>query len=154
MADPVSEQIMAALASRLGGITGTGYHQNVHAVVRPTRMGGFTPTDKDIILRFNSYTGDVNLSPCGYIDRDMMVKAECVLQPAESSTTSVDEAILWFAGDVEKSIKSDDTLGGLCHWADVTDVNRIDSANADYDGADVTIQIRFRTSRTDPTVKG
>jgi hypothetical protein len=151
---PIVERIMGALKTKLEGITiAAGYQQTVSSVVRPTRLGGFTPADRMIVLSQKGMAAEDSESAIGHTARMLKVEVRCILRTSEAETTPIDTRTNKFSADVEKILLVDESLGGLADWIDVDDVE-IQDPGDDFAGCTVNLTIGYRTLRTYPYSRG
>jgi hypothetical protein len=157
MATPVSELIASVLESRLNLLTVDGdYETTVCEVVRPTRLGTWTPQDLQIVLTQDSPQINEELSYPGNppaVAYEMQFNVRCHVMTDERDETAVDTTCNRFAADVVKAVCSTGTdwytMGGYAINAQWQAYENIDGSGS-LDGVNVPLLVTFRTDEGNP----
>lgn len=155
----VAEEIALVLKSRLEAMIGDSstYPTDVLEVIRPTRMGDFTPADRQVVLVQGqpeivpelSYPGN---PPATAYRQTYQIR--CHIMGSERNPEVIDTVINQFHADVVKAVYAG---GNVWH---TMDDNAIDAefrspeyvtADGGLDGVNVPIAITFRADEGDPT---
>ena len=153
---PVNERIAQVLLARLELlIGGTKPETPVVEVVRPTRLGDFTPKNMQIVLTVGGIEENEELSHAGNpaaIAYDIKVSIHFHLLPSELDPTPIDEIINTAAADVAESITDSGVdwfnFGGLSINANINAYERID-ATGGVDGFTLPLVVTYRVSEND-----
>lgn len=157
MSYPVIEQIAQKLKARLETITvANGYNQTVCSVVRPTRTGGFSPSDKLIVLQQgdgvrdeeNDYAGNPNA-----IAWMQPFIVQLYVRPSDRDITPVDTIINVFAADAIKAIGSPNnwhTWDGLAFNTFIRDPQSFAESQGEHEGVELQIDVNYRVNENDP----
>lgn len=153
----ILENIAVELERRLKLMVGnTDFNTNVYEVVRPKRLGDYTPIHKQIVLTQGEEEIDEELSCPGNppaIARRQKFNIRCHLMTDEKATDAIDTDINAFASDVILAVTDDYNT-----WH-TFDGNAIDAAwgtrelvNADggIDGVNLPLYVTYRTNENDP----
>lgn len=154
---PVVDRISDVLFRRLQLLTaGYSVFTPVVEVIRPTRMGGFTPQHLQIVLTMGDKARNTELDCPGNppaIAWDQTFNIRCHVMPSERDTTRVDEIVNAFAADVMQVVcdagSQWHTFDGLAiesQWQDMQDID----ADGSFVGVNVPITITFRTDENNP----
>lgn len=164
-AKPVIERIAEAIIYRLQ-LLAADYspHTAVSEVIRPLRMGGFTPKHMQIVL--------TQLAPQRVFELDMpgnppanayalQFNIRCHVMPSEKDTTPVDEVINTFAADVIKVVGDTTTeleeyrayawtsFRGLAIDAEWQSQEAV-AADGGPSGVNVPLIVTYRVQESDP----
>jgi len=148
----IVEQISAAIETRLETITtDNGYSLSVSEVVRPTRIGGVSPKDKQIVLRQGNWKppGEQE-SASNSTTKVQIYYVTCWVRSSDKATTAVDTEINQLAADVEKALMSDDTFGGLAIMSDLTGGIALESDDGQCEGITLLLEVQYRCRWGDP----
>lgn len=164
---PVIERIAEALLYRLRLLTaGYSVFTPVREVIRPTRLGGYTPRHLQIVV--------TQLAPERMPEYDLpgdppalawMVQfnIRCHVLPSEKDTTEVDEITNTMAADVVKVVCDETaelpefvgfawhTFRNLTIWAEWQSMEAIDS-DGSFDGINIPLAVTYRTDETNPYI--
>lgn len=148
---PVIERIAEVLADRLETLTIAGTEQTtVSEVVRPTRLGTWTPQDNQIVLTIGQTVRVPELDCPGNPPAecvDTMYLINCHVLPSERDDTSKAAFINRFVADVRKAVCNPTsqwhTFGQLAFDARFGDWESINDTS--FDGAQIPLTIRYRT---------
>ena len=147
--DPVVERIATVLLERLAASA------DFDEVIRPTRMGGYTPKHSQVVLtqddpeRVDELGLPGNPPAIAYAQR---FNIRCHVMPSEKDTVKVDDFVNIIASDVVKAVCVDAnwyTFGGRAIDAQWESRENID-ADGGIDGINVPLTITYRTSELDP----
>lgn len=159
IARPISEQIAQALFERLEYlVAGYSAYTPVSEVIRPTRLGGFTPKHLQIVLTQEAPERNEELSCPGNppsVAWNQRFNIRCHVMPSERDPTPVDEIINTMAADVQQVVSDATdwhTFGSLALNAEWQTHENIDG-DGSYDGVNVPIVITYRTDENNPYVK-
>lgn len=155
MAEPVIELCAVAIKTQLATITvANGYLTEVAEVIRPTRMGGYTPKDKQIVM----FQGDRHPPEDGEVEGKSEWVQEFVLSlglmPTESDTTAADTFVNRFAADVEKALKTNESawaFSGRVNWW-IPEVTLVQLP--EIDAATLQLNVHYRTAYGDGFTAG
>ena len=154
---PISERIAAVLFERLQLLTaGLSDYSKVYEVVRPTRLGGFTPRHLQIMLTAGDkqrvpeldYPGN---PPANAYQQTWNIR--CHVMPSEKDPTPIDTYIETIAADVVRAVCGTDE-----YWHTFNDL-AIDAtwesheavqADGGLDGVNVPIAVLYRVAENDP----
>ena len=154
----IIENIAVEIASRLSAMIGdtASYPIDLQEVVRPTRFGGFTPKDKQIILTEGVENAVPELSYPGSppaVAASRVFNIRCHLMPSERSDEPIDTQINEFTSNVIKAIctpsSSWHTFGGnalLAEWGAFQPF----VADGGVDGINMPLRVTYRVSENDP----
>jgi len=148
MSEPVSEQIMAVVKSRLLGYTTD--------TQRPTRIGTWRPKDGTIVVTQTTIERDDELSYAGNPPVqawNMGVMVACVLKPSDRDTVAIDtyRNRLW-----AEVIKACCDVPRWHTWGEKAINSLVNSAeehtddNGAFAGVKVMMMITFRTDEGNP----
>ena len=109
MATCIPEAIMVVIETRLKTITvANGYENTVSEVVRPTRLGGFQPQDKQLFLTWTGELVPIPENSCPgnppAIAWGMPIDIAGVLRAPDEDRTAADTLKLQFMSDVIKAL--------------------------------------------------
>ncbi len=152
----ILETIAVELERRLNlMVSNSTYGTNVREVVRPTRLDGYTPRDKQIVLTFGD-SDEVDELMCPgnppAVARRQTFNIRCHVMNTENSREAIDTAANTFASDVIKAVCSPTT------WH-TFDGNAIDSvwlpreqvsADGGLDGIHLKLAVTYRTDEDNP----
>jgi hypothetical protein len=157
MSVTVVENIARVLLARLETLAtaNNGYNTRAKEVIRPERLGGWTPKDLQIVLTQGAAEEVPDLSypgnpPAVAIRQTFNIR--CHVIPSERSTTPVETIINTFSSDVRKCVTSPTSwhqFGGYSIDAEFTGREDI-AADGGPDGFNMPIAILYRTSENDP----
>lgn len=157
MATSIPEQIAVKVKARLEQITtANGYELDVAEVVRPTRLGGFRPQDKQLVITQETITRVNELSHPGNppaIARNLPLKIAGALRASETDTTPSDTQKNQFWADVLKAL-GDVASGDWTKWDGLAIDSRVDDVedstqdDGSSDGFYVILNVIFRTDET------
>ena len=155
MGTAIIEQIAQDLVSTLETITlANDYTFTVPAVTRPRRTGiPYSPAHHEIIVLAGDRSRESELdcvgSPPGIAWRQVFSLDLC-LRVSEASTTPIDQLANAFEVAVVTALMSDRSRGGL---AIDTQHARTDylTADEDYEGCTLLIEVMYRTAENDPS---
>lgn len=153
----VCESIALELYDRLLVLVGnTTYPIDIVEVVRPTRLGNYTPRDMQIVLTQGESEVVEELSCPGNppaIARRQRWNCHCHLMNDETSEESIDARINEFYGCVVQAICDPanewHTFGGYAIDAMIGDPEMI-NADGGIDGVTVPVYATYRTDENDP----
>lgn len=155
-ARPIVEQIAVELYKRLQKLeAGSSTSTKVAEVIRPKRLGGWTPKHLQIVLTQGVPELNDELSYPGNppaIAYDQIFRIHCHVMPSELDPISVDEYINVMVADVQKEVTSPSlwhTFGGLAFNANFELAEQIDS-DGSFDGATLPLRVSYRVSENDP----
>lgn len=156
MASPICERIAVKVKVRLGLIDeDDGYETTVSQVVRPTRLGGFTPKDYQLIVTQGNMIYNREQSRHGNPPAIAWVIPFIiagVIKQNESDTTAVAALKNTFAADVIKAVTSVADWHNWDQLAIDTTFGNVD----DYTGSDgqagfkIGMNVLFRVDEDDP----
>ena len=157
---PVSiiENIALEILDRLSGMVGdtANYPIDIQEVIRPTRFGGFTPIDRQIVLTEGVESVVPELSCPGSPPAVASVRAfniRCHLMPSERSDEAIDAQINEFTSNVKKAIctpaSSWHTFGGNALFAEWGAIQPF-VADGGIDGINMPLRVTYRVSENDP----
>lgn len=164
---PVIERIAEALLYRLRLLTaGYSVFTPVLEVIRPTRLGGFTPRHLQIVVtqnapeRVTDYDLPGNPPATAWV---VQFNIRCHVLPSEKDTTEVDEIVNTMAADVVKVVCDETaelpefvdtawhTFRDLAIVAEWQTQETIDS-DGSSDGINVPLAVTYRTDETNPYI--
>lgn len=160
MAVPIIEQIARKIKARLEEITIANGYTWAASVKRPTRIGGFTPKDKEVILfqLSRELAEEPNTEGASEAVEWWDTFAALVYAlDSDESTDPIDTLVNQRQADVEKALHT-------CHPDEtVTDWARIDGLaldsnfgepqpfeGADFSGVGVLMRVHYRVKENDP----
>jgi hypothetical protein len=155
----VVEQIAQVIESRLLAMVGdaVAYPIDVLEVVRPTRLGEFTPSDRQIVLVQGPQEIVAELSYPGNPPATcfrQVYQIRCHIMGSERAAETIDSALNQFQNDIFKAIKSVGstwhTFGGLAIDAQFLSPEYV-AADGGIDGVNCPIAVTFRTDEDDLT---
>ena len=156
MSVSVLESISVELLRRLTLLVdNTTYDTKVVEVIRPTRLGTWTPQHLQIVLTQGSEEVVDELSYPGNppsVARRQTFNIRCHVMPDEQELDAVETVINTFAADIVKVVCTEANwyqFAGLsinADWLPVEDIQ----ADGGVDGVNVPIAILYRTSEGDP----
>lgn len=134
--------------------TAGAFNTTVSEVIRPTKFGGYTPKNWQIVITSDT---DINeeLSHPGNPPATCFVTTfaiRCHVIPSERSETPIDTLTSQFAADVRKAICTSTTwytMGGYAVIADFGKPEQIASETS-IGGIVVPLVVTFRTDEDDP----
>ncbi len=154
----VLESIADVLHDRLSAMVAdpVTYPIEVSEVIRPTRYGGFTPLDKQIVLTEGPERPIPELSCPGSppaVAFERIFNIRCHALPSERDTEGIDVVLNEFAANVKKCVcqpaSSWHTFGGYAIKADWGDFQPFIS-DGGIEGINMPIRITYRVSENDP----
>lgn len=154
---PVVERIAMVIFDRLQ-LLAAGYSEflTVVEVVRPTRMGGYTPKHLQLVLSQDDPEELPGLSRPGNppaVANRVRFNVHCHVMPSEKDPTPVDEYINAIAGDVIKVVtdpaSSWHTMDGLAFNARIGATESI-GADGGVDGVNVPVEVDYRVTESNP----
>ncbi len=158
MSVAVIELIALELFDRLSDMIGdNSYTTVVSEVIRPTRQGGFTPKNLQIVMTQASDQRAPNLDYPGNppaIASVVTYNVHCHVLQDETNTDAIDSITEQFASDVVKAIVGSDsmwyTMDGNAVIAELLSHEPV-SSEGGPSGVNVPIAITYRVSENDPT---
>lgn len=156
---PINERIAYALFERLQYLA-AGYspYTAVSEVIRPTRMGGYTPKHLQIVLTQDAPERNEELDCPGNppaIAWDQRFNIRCHVMPSEKDPTPVDELVNTMAADVQQVVTDATdwhTFGDLALNAQWQTPENIDG-DGGIDGINVPLVITYRVAENNPYQK-
>ena len=152
----VLESISVELARRLALLVdNTTYDTKVVEVIRPTRLGTWTPQHLQIVLTKGAEEVVDELSYPGNppsVARRQTFNIRCHVMTDEQDLDAVETVINTFAADIVKVVCTEANwyqfagLSIIADWLPVEDIQ----ADGGVDGVNVPIAILYRTSEGDP----
>lgn len=153
---PVSELIARELLRRLERLEdGYSVYSDVVQVIRPTRLGGFTPKHLQIVLTQSSPEIDEELSHPGNPPATayrVTFNIRCHVMPSEDDIAAVDDIVNTLAADVTRVVCDETnwhTFAGNAVDAEWLAHENIDG-DGSIDGVNVPLAVVFRTDETNP----
>jgi hypothetical protein len=157
---PVSERIACEIFDRLQLLAAQySVYTPVSEVIRPTRMGGYTPKHLQMVLTQNDPEVDSELGCPGNPPATalkILFNIRCHVMPSEKDITVVDEIINTFDADVVRVITDPDlfgtqwhTMGGLAIDAEFQTRESIDS-DGSFAGTNIPLLVTYRTDENNP----
>lgn len=153
----ILENIAVELERRLNLMVGnTDYGTNVFEVIRPTRLDGFTPRNRQIVMTQGEEEISEELSCPGNpaaIARIQRFNIRCHIMTDELARDAIDTNINSFAADVVLAVTDD-----YATWH-TFDNNAIDAAwgnrelvaaDGGIDGMNLPLFVTYRTDENDP----
>lgn len=152
MATCILEQIAAALETVLKGITvANGYTLDVGPVVRRTRVEGFAPEDRAIVLAQEDPEEDGEYEGGGSFRGWVQpFSIYCFRQASEKDLADLDTRINAIRADVEKAVRADPTLGALATDTRVRVPDLWALKSAAFEGVTVHVDVHYLTKEDDP----
>ncbi len=157
MSVAVVENIARNLYTRLQTLltVSASYNTRASEVIRPERLGGWTPKHLQIVLTQGTAEEVPELSypgnPASVAVRQTF-NIRCHVMPSEKSTTPVETTINTFSADVRKCVTYPASwwqFGGYAIDAEFTGREDI-AADGGLDGFNMPIAILYRTPENDP----
>ena len=155
---PVIEDIAVVLFSRLQGLLVAGTYQTTASeIIRPLRLGGYTPKDWQVVLTQGETKINEELSfpgnpPATAFETRFDIR--CHVMPSEGSSTALATLVNQIAADIRKVVCA---TGGNA-WSSFGG-NAIDASwppheqiisDGSFGGVNVPIEILYRTREGDP----
>lgn len=158
---PVSERIASVLFGRLQFLAAQySVYTPASEVIRPTRLGGYTPKHLQIVLTqeapaINEELGCPGNPPATAFD--LLFNIRCHVLPSEKDITVVDEIINTFAADVVMVV-TDEVTHDQGPWYTMNDL----AINAEFQtqeaiepdgsfvGVNVPLLVTYRTDENNP----
>jgi len=151
----VVDSIATVLMTRLSTLIGGDEQTDVVEVIRPSRLGNYTPKDLQIVVTQANPERVTDLdcpgSPPALCWRQVF-NINCHVMPSEMDATSVDQLSNQFAADVVKAVTSPSTwhsFGGYSINAEWLDIQNMQTGEA-CDGVTLPIAITYRVSENNP----
>lgn len=154
---PISERIAAVLFERLQLLTaGLSDYTHVYEVIRPTRLGGFTPRHLQIVLTAGDKERITELDypgnpPANAYSQTWNIR--CHLMPSEKDPTPIDTYMELIAADVVRAVCGTDSdwyrFNGLAIDATWESHEAI-QADGGLDGVNVPLAVLYRVAENDP----
>jgi len=86
--------------------------------------------------------------------RKLSLKVVCVFADIDTDDETIDQKVEPLTSWVESRILADETFGGLANESYVTGITwHIEAVDADYIGAEMTVEILYFTARNAPDVR-
>lgn len=157
---PVSERIASVLFERLRFLAAQySVYTPVSEVIRPTRLGGYTPKHLQIVLTQEPPEIDDELGCPGNPPATayrLLFNIRCHVLPSEKDITVVDEIINTFDADVIRVVTDASiygamwyTLGGFAVNAEFQTRESID-ADGSFVGFNLPLLVTYRTDENNP----
>lgn len=156
-ARPVVERIAVVLFGRLQ-LLAAGFAPSTYVpeVVRPTRMGGFTPQHMQVVMTQDDPEEVPELMIPGNppaIAFRQVFNIRCHVMPSEKDPTPLDEYINTVSSDVVLAVTSTGaqwhTMGGLAIDSQWLTRERVEH-DGSFAGINVPIAVTYRTSERNP----
>jgi len=154
---PISERIADWLLERLQLLT-AGYSEliKVAEVLRPIRLGGFTPKHLQIVLTLGDKTRVPDLDYPGnppVLCGEQVYNIRCHVIPSEKDPTPVDRYIETIGAEVVRAVVGESrqwhTMGNLAIDAEWQD-HELVQADGGADGVNVPLAVRYRVDEGNP----
>lgn len=159
MATPILEAITVILCNRIETVTvANGYQNDVRQVVRPIRMGGYSPKDRTVVVMLGDAVRDEELSNAGYPDATAWVQQyelDLLVMTSEKDPEPIDKAVGSFAADVMKAVTAPenwDQFEGKALKTNFVMQEQFITADGAYEGLTLHLEVTYRTSAIDPYV--
>lgn len=158
---PVSERIASVLFGRLQFLAAQySLYTPVCEVIRPTRMGGFTPKHLQIVLTQEAPEIDEELGCPGNPPATgyrLLFNIRCHAMPSEKDITVIDEILNTMAADVVLVV-CDEDVHDQGQWHTMNDLainsefQSLESIEPDgsYVGVNVPLLVTYRTDENNP----
>lgn len=154
MANSVSEQLAIAIKAGLEYITvAHGYTYNVLDVVRPTIHAPVDPAHLRIVLT----SGVPARAPDNDLQGNPPARAwrepySCAFFAMPSETDTAASAWWWhtLAADMTKALMLAPQWGGLAIESEIIGMRQLEPDELSYGGAEVTLEVLYRTPENDP----
>ena len=154
---PIVEQIRRLIVTRITTMLGEVNIDRTRAadIAEPTRTGGYSPEDFQIVVTQDEATRNQTFSTPGNppaVAYDQMYTLRCKVLVSETAETAIDELVNKFVCDAQKIITSYvdwHTMNGLAIDAEFDAPVKVDNSG----GAVVTnlpLVVTYRVSETDP----
>jgi len=158
---PIVEQIALKIVARLETITiAGGYHQTVAGVVRPTRLGGFSPEHHLIVVE----QADPERPPAPETEGNVLLKEwlqpwwiKLFVRPSDTDLTPVDAWVNIFLADCIKALTAPaswHTWDGLAINSYYRDPVGFVTEKGDHEGAMLPLYVHYRHPEDDPFAVG
>ena len=171
---PVVESIAQVLLGRLKTISvANGYHQDIARVMRPTRLGGYSPADRLLVLLHGDRTRDVdNMAEFESITWLQQFHVMGFRAPSDNDPTPIDTLINLLQCDIETALcvdvrsltdspppenqawwlLADQGAGQLATSMWLDNPQQIQNDDGSIAGVLVSVVVQYTVSKTDPTV--
>jgi hypothetical protein len=153
---PVVTRIESELFDRLQKLcAGTSDYTRIVEVIRPKRLSGYTPKDRQIVLTREAKERVSEIDCPGNPPAEghrAVFAIRCHIMPSEKDTTPVEEYCDIIESDVKRAVGDANlwhTMGGLAinsEWMDPIAIN----SDGSFDGVAVMIAVTFRTDENNP----
>ena len=155
MADEVSEQIAAAIFTKLQTVTTANSYTATLVPIRPTGRDLYTPQDLLAVLQQDDPTRNDEWSVSGNPVADAWDLAYVVdvwRAVDETSTVPMDKLLSNIWADVIKAIMTDETHGGIAIMTQPQPRVTTYYEGGAFEGVRCEFNVTYRTDQDDPTV--
>lgn len=153
MAESIKEQILAAIATALGAIAGSGGYQTnlVGKVFRDYQWAGQVDEDLAVIIKDR---GEAKRRHVRLVYENVLT-VELLLVANEQDPAQLNKLVGRLLADVERKVAATETWGGLAIRTFVTESRVAFSEAASPLGQGIAmLEVWYRTSLTDPYASG
>lgn len=152
----VADEIAAVLIERLEEMVLGDYATEVVEVVRPARLGNYTPQDGQIVVTQANPERLTELDCPGNppaLCWSQVFNIRCHLMPSETDETAIDLLCNQFAADVIKAVcipaNGWHTFGNYAIDAQFQAIENIETGEG-MDGVNVPLMVMYRVAENDP----
>ena len=153
---PIVERIAVEIFDRLKRLeAGRDDSIQLSEVIRPKRLGGWTPKHLQVVITQENPERNDELSLIGNppaVAYDQQYNLRCHVMPSELDPTPVEEWTNLMTSEIIRTITSYNlwhTMGGLAIDTQIRQIENVDS-DGSFDGANVPLIVTYRVSETDP----
>lgn len=150
---PIIERIAQAIEAALQTVPSV-LGSAVAGVVRPTRLGGYTPRHLLILLEQGDSEPNLEESAAGNppaLAWNQPFTLTLMVRPSDRDTTPIDTILNHFRCEVEKVLMADVQWDGLARSASLGQTSKVLTQDAAYEGLELTYTVVYRTAENDPT---
>lgn len=151
----VVDEISQVLFDRLSSLVAGSQQTQVVEVVRPSRLGNYTPRDLQIVITQADAERVFELDCPGNppaICFNQVFNVRCHLMPSEEDRTNIDQLVNQFVADVIKVICADHDwylFDNFAFDAQIGTAENIETGEG-MDGVVVPVSVLYRVSENDP----
>ena len=148
------EQIARAIHARLKQIEQIA-GEPIAGVLRPTRLGGYSPQHMLIVLEQDDEAINAELSVAGNppaTAKDQPFRITVLVRPSDRSDAPIDTLLNAARYELEKALNEDVQWGGLAINTAVGVSSKVITVDRAMEGVEFTPVVTYRASDADPSV--
>jgi hypothetical protein len=153
----ILESIAAAILTQLDTITAGATYYHTPTVTRPTRLGGYTPVDGQLVLVQTPASPEPDMLLQGnYVRLGWTQRFHVVffVVPSDAATAAIDTTINERRADIEYALMADKSWGGLAIDTRLVEFDKWQGDESEFAWGNVIIDVDYRVNESNPRTNG